>query len=59
MNICARITGCKGKGGKPTLAGFASAVYDYDPDLFYPPYGPPGQPAGWKYDRPIRFMIYP
>jgi hypothetical protein len=59
MNVCARITGCKGERSKPTLAGFATAVYDFDPDLFYPPYGPSGTPAGWKYDNPIRFMIYP
>ena len=59
MNICGRITGCEGRGGKPPLAGYASAVFDYDADLFYPSYGPSGRPAGWRYDVPIRFMIYP
>lgn len=59
MNICGRITGCKDRGGNPPLAGYASAVYSFDADLFYPPYGPPGQSAGWRYDVPIRFMIYP
>ena len=43
MNICARITGCEDRGGTPQLAGFATAVYDFDPDLFYPP--PGGAPA--------------
>jgi len=57
MNICGRITGCR--GGRPPLAGYASAVYDFDADLFYPAGGPTGRPAGWRYDVPIRFMIYP
>lgn len=56
MHICAKITGCEDTGGAPALAGFASAVYDFDPDLFYPPPGgtptfplpgtPPGTPPG-------------
>jgi hypothetical protein len=63
MNICARITGCSPTAA-PQLAGFASAVFDFDPDLFYPPRAPfgtpfPGRPAGWRFGEGIRFMIYP
>ncbi len=42
MNICARCTGCQ-PGAAPQLAGFATEVYDFDADTFYP--APPGAPA--------------
>ena len=62
MSICGKITGCEDTGGAPPLAGFATAVLDYDPDLFYPtagPYPTPlGVPSRWEYDIPIRFQIY-
>ena len=58
MSICGKITGCEDRGGAPPLAGFASAVFDFDPDLFYPPGGPPGVPPRWEYDIPIRFQVY-
>ena len=56
MKICGRITGCNDK--KTSMAGYATAVYDYDTDLFYPPAGPIGVGPRWKYDQPIRFMVY-
>lgn len=57
MNIMGRVTGCA-PGAKPPLAGFVTAVYNLDADTFYPAGGPPGSPAGWRYDTPIRFQIY-
>jgi len=54
MNICAHVEGCQ-PGAAPQIAGFATAVFDFDPDLFYPRPGgtpvptipvPPGPPPG-------------
>lgn len=57
MNIIGRVTGCR-PGAKPPLAGFVTAVYDFDADVFYPKPGPGGKGPGWEYDTPIRFQIY-
>jgi hypothetical protein len=40
QNICVRVIGCP-TNAAPQLAGFASAVFDFDPDLFYPTVPPP------------------
>lgn len=73
MNICAKILGCPPNYAATQLAGFASAVFDFDPDLFYPPTVPtptpyptptptptplPGRTPGWRFGEGIRFMIY-
>lgn len=50
MNICARITGCN-PGSAPPLAGFASAIYDFDSDLIL------GTGPGFK-GAPLRFQVY-
>ena len=57
MNIMGRVTGCV-PGARPPIAGFVTAVYDFDADVFYPRGGPAGQPPRWEYDIPIRFQIY-
>ena len=41
MNICAHMVGCN--DAPMPLAGFVTEVFDFDPDLFYPP--PGGAPA--------------
>lgn len=50
MNICARITGCN-EDAKPPLAGFATAVYDFDADLIL------GKRPGLR-ESPLRFQVY-
>lgn len=50
MNICGRITGCA-QGAAPPLAGHATAVFDFDPDLFL------GKPPRWR-ETPLRFQVY-
>jgi hypothetical protein len=55
MNICAHILGCPDNAAPP-FAGFATRVYDVNPDLFYP-YGE-GVGARYEFDIPIKFMIY-
>lgn len=53
-HVCARIIGCA-EDAAPSLAGFATQVYDFDADLFVPI---PTRPR-WEVDTPIQFMIYP
>jgi hypothetical protein len=70
--ICVKLKGCP-PNSAPPLAGFVTAIRDFDPDWFYPwpgpvipppvPGGPtspaPGVPPRWEFDIPLRFMIYP
>jgi len=51
MNVSARIYGCE-KNIAPPFAGFARAVIDIDPDLFFFP------APGLQVDQPIRFQVY-
>jgi hypothetical protein len=53
MNISARILGATSPfANAPQFAGYARAVYDFDPDLFF-------SPAPYlQFDLPIRFQIY-
>jgi hypothetical protein len=52
MNICARITGCREQVQAPPLAGHATAVVDFDPDLILNLGAP-------RLERmPIRFQVY-
>jgi hypothetical protein len=54
MNISGRILGAAPPYvNAPQFAGFARAVYDFDPDLFVS--GTPGT----QFDQPIRFQVYP
>lgn len=50
MNICARITGCN-PDAAPPLAGFATAVYEFDADLIL------GTTPGLR-ESPLRFQVY-
>jgi hypothetical protein len=51
MSITAHIPG-PGPAAKPPLAGFATAVFDFDWDEFF-------AAPRWEEDIPLRFMIYP
>jgi hypothetical protein len=53
MNISARILGATSPfANSPQFAGYARAVFDFDPDLFI------SDAPGWQFDLPIRFQIY-
>jgi hypothetical protein len=56
MNISVHVPGPT-PAAHPPLAGFATRIFDIDPDLFYP--SAPGVPSRWEFDIPLRFMIYP
>jgi len=58
MNISVRVRGAN-PDQVPPFAGYATAIRDIDPDLFYPPAGPPPRGPHWHFDIPCRFMIYP
>ncbi len=49
-NICARVCNCD-YYQHPEYAGFVRWVYDFDVDLIFPP-------QHWRFDRPIRYMVY-
>lgn len=48
-NICARICNCNNQP-LPQFAGFVRWVEDLDYDMFF-------GGGGWRFDRPIRFMV--
>jgi hypothetical protein len=53
MNISARILGAISPfANAPQFAGYARAVFDIDPDLFFSP------APGLQFDLPIRFQVY-
>jgi hypothetical protein len=60
MNISARLKGAQA-GQKPPYAGFATRVYDFDPDKYpwFWPWLSVGPDPRREYDIPLRFMIYP
>jgi hypothetical protein len=42
------------------FAAFATNFYDIDNDPGFPFYPPiPSEPAGWRYDLPNRYLIFP
>ncbi len=57
-NICAHICNCANHT-VPGYAAFVRHCWNWDPDTVFAPYRDPHvHPAGWGFDRPIRYMVY-